>query len=217
MPGAENRLICAWHGANAQARRAVRIRRYAQIATNWLQLAGLHSVTVTAADGHAALRQPSRTGGSDRQVEYENMTLLVGPGCTQVAREVHGSCDQQAPASPRLRNLIASALFLDQPDRPCHSLAGVNHPGPTRQGSGLSVRRCPMCPQRPRSGSAAARRPHPPSTLIAITIPALHARGSPGALLTRAKRSQRSAPSGVKRSLNTPEVSPPAHACEGSA
>jgi hypothetical protein len=62
-------------------------REYVRIATNELQLAGLHSVTATAADGHATFRQSYQDWGIDRQVEYDNMTLLNDPGYMQVARE----------------------------------------------------------------------------------------------------------------------------------
>ena len=37
----------------------------------------LHPVAITAADGHAALRQSSQNWGNDRQGEYENMTHLL--------------------------------------------------------------------------------------------------------------------------------------------
>jgi hypothetical protein len=65
---------------------------------------------------------------------------------------------------------------------------GPPRPGRTRPGTCLPVRRCPMCPRRPYSRSAT----FPPSALTAITIPALHASASPGALLTRAGRTPRS-------------------------
>jgi hypothetical protein len=68
-------------------------------------------------EGHAALRQSSQKRGRDRQGEYCYVTLLSGPGCTEVARGVHGSCDQPGGwgTVPRLRGGASSWAASDSP------------------------------------------------------------------------------------------------------
>jgi hypothetical protein len=124
------------------------------------------------------LRDRGRRGGSySKATRYTDSGRFgVPPGRSGAPA---GAAWQQAPAAPRPGNPIASALFLDQLDRPCHSRVGVNHvrAGPGEVAASLfDVASCPL-------NARAAAQPHPtvrtPSTLIAITIPALHASASP--------------------------------------
>ena len=64
-----------------------------------------------------------RNGAAGRQGEYENMTLLNDPGGTEVARRVHGSCNQ-----PATRHCTPSTW------------RGIAGEGPSRS----------SCPSRPR-------------------------------------------------------------------
>ncbi len=61
-----------------------------------------------AAEGHAALRQSPQKWGSGRQGEYENVTHLLraGPGCTAIARELHGCGAVGRPARNAVDGLI---------------------------------------------------------------------------------------------------------------